>query len=216
MATCFDSVTKLFDSQAVSITFADAESLHDAPVCGVGQTFWEAQSEEDRKMLMVITRMSSRGSWASGLVRDLCILAKIEDLPFLYGASAPNLRWKLPIGIEDGEDEVYAHAHGYLFYAEELKKAVSAIDHLFDWSMKNADILAHADRLGYYATEAEIREAIASPVVSQNPSRDRDVPYSEDGDGPWCLYSWLHSVRVVLNTALRCNKCVLHTCDVPL
>lgn len=217
MATSFGSTTLVFDTQTQSTNFKEnGNELLSVEPYSIDTSVLDALSEQDRQQILLSTCMSSRGAWASEFVQYLCSQAKVECLAFLYGDNAPSLRWKLPLGIEDGEEEIYAYAYGYLLETEEMKAAALAIDTLFDWSLKNIELLSQDDQLGYFAYSEEIYEAITQPIASPNPLLDEEVAYSDDGNGPWYLYSWLNSVRCVIHTALSCKKNVFHASEVPL
>jgi hypothetical protein len=53
------------------------------------------------------------------------------------------------------------------------------------------------------------------PVVTTEPTLDEVVPYRDDGNGPWCLYSYLLSLQVLMRQAIEGNASVMHIVQLP-
>jgi hypothetical protein len=216
MATYFSAETLVIDPEIQSANFKDGNELFSVNPPDLEKSIIESLTEQDREKLLLSTHMSSRRGWAAFYLQELCSQACVTNLVFLYGENSPYLRWKLPLDVDEDdedEDDVYSYVHGYLLEVNEIKSASEAIAFLFDWSLKNIDIISHDDQLGYFADSDDIYEAITQPVTTPNPRNV--VAYSEDGDGPWYFYSWLHSVKAVMDTALLANKNILHVGIVP-
>jgi len=74
----------------------------------------------------------SRHDYFTSAVAELCALSGINGLEFFQGKLKTPCRWKLPLGIEDGVDEVYGYACGYWLEGPELLTAHDALARLLD------------------------------------------------------------------------------------
>lgn len=163
----------------------------------------------------VVTEVSgaSRHDFLRGAVARMGAMASLTGLDFMAGKPQVPCQWRLPLGIEDGEDEVCGQACGYWLEGDRLTKAHAAISVLLEWAERNVDKLAAADFLGYYEDEAGIRKRIAEGITAEGP-RPRAAWYAEDGDGPGYLFAYLGTARHVIGNALVAGKAVLHVAEI--
>ena len=167
------------------------------------------------KGVRVVTEVSgsSRNDFLRASVARLCAMASLTGLDFLAGKPHVPCQWRLPLGIEDGKDEVDGEARGYWLEGAGLSKAHAALSVLLEWAADHVDKISGADFLGYYEREAEIRQRIAEGVAAESP-RPRAAWYAEDGDGPGYLFAYLGTARHVMGNALVAGKAVLHVAEI--
>jgi len=219
MSTYYRSETFVFNIKEGQPDFRCYEDLNDAHApekLSINKDIWAESSTEEREIikrnLLKSTIQFSRNGWAGITTEALLELSGQPHLKFLCGENTSLDSWKFPDG-EDGEAP-WGYLCGFLLKSDDLKRTIAAIDQLFIWSLNNLDVISKSTMLGGYDRE-EVSEAITNPITSENPAGDENVTRGEDGDGPWFLYSWLHSVRQVCHTALLCDQAVLHTMDIP-
>jgi hypothetical protein len=147
-------------------------------------------------------------------VERLCRTAAVDDLSFLYSADEKRAEWRFEETIEEGQPWCLWAAR--MLNRDEMLRSVAAISALFEWSQAHIPLLAAKDFLGYFANEHEVGTAINAPVITTEPTLDEAVPYRDDGDGPWCLYSFLGSLQTLMRHAIEGNASVLHIMQLPL
>lgn len=208
MGVSFSSTTAVFNPTKQQALITDADALLGLGACGLPGAIYKALSESERKELLPLNHMRSRGAFASQTAGKIAAHAG-GDLPFLSGSDGSNLRWKLPCG--EGE-QPYAHALGYLFDSTAMPSVVEAIDRMFEWSRSHVDVLVADDFLGYFDSADRIIEGIDTRVAfGQGVGSEVE---GLDGEGAFYLFSWLHSIQQVIRTAQRFDLNVLHTTKV--
>ncbi len=155
----------------------------------------------------------SRNGWLVEAVEKLCRMAAVDALGFLYGADPTRFQWQFEETIDDEPWCLWAARQ---LRIDEMQLAVAVISTLFEWSQGHIHLLAAKDYLGYFANENEIKTAIDAPVVTTEPTLDEAVPYMDDGDGPWCLYSYLRSLQTLMRHAMDRDASVIHIVQLPL
>ncbi len=148
-----------------------------------------------------IARVSgkSRGAWVAYVTREVCEMANIKGLEFLYCAGDIPADWNF-------QDEGYfIEEHAYLLTESKIATAVSAIDQFFSWSKEHVVELSAFEPIANCVGKEELEESIHGAVVARNPMS------GWDGDEPQSLFSFLASVREVLRNAVSHKKDVLHT-----
>jgi hypothetical protein len=154
----------------------------------------------------------SRKGWLVHAVETLCRMAAVDALGFLYSADAKRVQWQFEETIDDTPWCLWAARQ---LKVDEMLPAVAAISALFEWSQGHIPLLAAKDFLGSFSNEDEIATAIDTPVVTTEPTLDEAVPYVDDGDGPWCLYSYLRSLQTLMRHAIEGNASVMHIVQLP-
>ncbi len=149
----------------------------------------------------LITRVSgkSRGAWQAYVTKELCEMANIHGIEFLYCSGDVPADWNFQ---NDGD---LTDEHAYLLTESKIAAAISAIDQIFAWSKEHIDELSELEPIAYCVGKEELEENIDSAVVKSKPA------FGWDGDDPQYLFSYLASVREILRNALSHKKDVLHT-----
>jgi hypothetical protein len=156
---------------------------------------------------------SSRHNWFCHSVAELCFRSGIKGLEFLCGDLGTPCRWKLPLGIEDGEEEVYGYVCGYWLEGSDLQTANAQLRQLLSWARDNVDRISDSDFLGYFADDEEIAEAIEAGQHMDSPKM-REAMYAEDGDGPGYLFAYLGTCSHLFSNAALSKKAVLHVAEI--
>ena len=202
MSTSMYAATLLVDPSLKSHTFETANDLMMArplelkPRAGL-RTYADAGKE-------VVTEVagSSKGDFLAWSVRKMCEEAGIAELKFLHSDPDLPCHWRLPLGIEDGEEEVYGQVCGYWLEGAQLSAEYAALSALLEWARAHPDN-ANEDTL------KDIDEG--NRMHSSNP---RDASYAEEGNGDGYLFAYLGTARHVLGNALVAGKAVLHVAEI--
>lgn len=208
MSTDFSSNTIILDDTAKT-DFKNSEDLSEASLFSCLKLADEKSSGKYDRSTINEVYNGSRNGWAIEAVEQLCKMAEVKGLEFLYSGTEISFHWKFPLG------KSFTYAYAYLLDKPQLELAVAAIDQVFAWARQNVDKLSTPDFLGYFAEATDIQEAIEEATPSLAPRQDCEVAYSDDGDGPWYLFSLLISIQQVMRNALKFNKRVLHTVELP-
>ena len=91
---------------------------------------------------------------------------------------------------------------------EELRRLSQEITRVFDWLRDHVRDDASA-LYGDFSSEEELAENLRNPVLTHDTALDCRIWYAEDGDGPHCLFSYLHSMRQLCENAHARNSGVL-------
>lgn len=151
----------------------------------------------------------SRHDYLAEATRRLCELANVRTLDFLHSASGEGARWKLALGIEDGEDEIYGYVYGFLLEGAELVSARAGLDAVMSWARDNLEKLDREWIVGDFADEKEAREAIE--MAERELFHIADYAWhAEDGDGPGFLFAYLASANAIAANAIAIGHPVLH------
>ena len=204
MATDFHSLSLLVPASEVPPRFDSAEAIAE-----YHETNLYEQSDEG--VVNYVMTYSRRG-WLVEALETLCRMAAVNALSFLYSADAKRVQWQFEETIGDRPWCLWAARQ---LKTDELLPAVAAISKLFEWSQGHVPQLAADNFLGYFGNEDEIAEAIDAPVVTTEPTLGESVPCSDDGDGPWCLYSYLRSLQTLMRQAIESNASVMHIVQLP-
>lgn len=156
---------------------------------------------------------NTRGYFLIHSLQRLCELANVRDLGFMYNGDGEGAHWKLPLGIEDGEDEVYGNACGFLLDGAERGRAYAALTVLVHWVEDHLEDVALDDYMGDYGGEETIQELFdeSKRCLFANA---RSAMYAEDGDGPGFLFAYLTSAREVMGNAVVANYPVLYVREI--
>jgi len=179
MATDFHSLSLLVPAGEVPPRFDSADAIAE-----YHESHLYEQSDEG--VLNYVMTYSRKG-WLVEAVEQLCQMAAVDALSFLYSADARRVQWQFEETIGDTP---WCSWGARQLKIDEMLPAVGAISALFEWSQGHIPLLAAKDFLGNFSNEDEIATAIDAPVVTEEPTLDEAVPYMDDGDGPWCLYSY--------------------------
>jgi hypothetical protein len=131
------ATTVLVDPSMTSHVFEDAEALMSLEPARLNpaprlKLFSASESPVINKVYG-----DSRRDFFSQAVENLCTLSGIHGLEFFHGNLEIPWRWKLPLGIEDGEENIYGYACGYWLEGTELAAAHAALSRLLEWSQTN-------------------------------------------------------------------------------
>lgn len=179
---------------AINVILSSREAPHITSEDDAWEIFKSAEAEELPSVLGM-----SRNGWLIWAVGKLAELAGASSAVRLCGSGAGSI-------CVEGE---WSQWHYALIEGEQLDAVAASIDQLFDWSRSHLDELARDDFLGFFASIDEIRQAILEPTESSNPCADAGIAYSEDGDGPWVLYSYLFSIKELIKVAKGKSQCLL-------
>ena len=147
---------------------------------------------------------TSRHHWLICVIQDSCSMFGVTGLEFLYGIDKERYRWHRKA------DHAFWF-RGILVSSPEMIVAVEAIDKLLAEFANNINRIAKDLDLAYFANEEDIKEALGNPVLTCSPSSwDAGVRYADDGDGPWCLFSFLVSLKRLIEIGLDNNKSLLY------
>jgi hypothetical protein len=145
---------------------------------------------------------SSRNGWLTYALGRLIEFSGATNLEYLVG------RGKMQVVREFSGD--YFSIQTIELDPEQLEQSVVAITHVFDWSRAHIAQLAADDMFRDSSDELELEDAILETVITKEPTLDERVPNADDGDGPWCLFSFLASLQRLMEDALLMRRLVLH------
>lgn len=158
------------------------------------------QSDTNERITSVY--MASRSGWAFDTLEYICQLSEIKGLEFLYGEESATAQ---KIRIIQNDEEYSSKKYGYILNKSGMQAALSAIEKFFSWSEQNTEILAKDEIMGYFDFEDAIKKAIQTQKISDHPS------LGVDGEGAFCFFSWLYSVRELIITAAEHNYFIINT-----
>ncbi|QDD65885.1 hypothetical protein EJD96_17800 [Herbaspirillum seropedicae] len=180
---------------------------------------WLAQAEpadapthiptDSPEMLKQVTN-GSRNGWLAAVIEELSQLSSLSDLKVLYGTDEVSYAWQAVETPEDndGDAREWSRWKATSLQGQALSALAQAIMEVFDWSGAHLDELAQ-DTFSDFCSAEELAGYISQPILTSAPSIDQRVWYAEEGDGPHCLYSFLHSLRQLCLNAQRKNESIL-------
>ena len=168
----------------------------------------------DPATLGSVTNGSRRG-WLVYALQQLSEAATAE-LKVLYGAEEFSYPWQAPESYEENNGRLveWARWKAVTLRDEELRRLSQEITRVFDWLGQHVRDLGMA-MYGDFCSEEELVANVNNPVLSRDTALDRRIWYAEDGDGPHCLFSFLHSIRQLCENAYAKRAGVLLIVQVP-
>lgn len=149
---------------------------------------------------------SSRRGWQGLATHKLCQLSKTKDLGFLYGSLLVESHWR----FVDDKHGLGVCAH--VFEPQELQRIVESIADLMNWIRCNIDSVSGIDLIKWNLSSGDVVQAFSSARISAYPYRSSSQ--GDDGEDPWYLFSYLVSIKYVMEEALKHQKGVLHASTV--
>ncbi|WP_288392511.1 hypothetical protein [uncultured Herbaspirillum sp.] len=154
--------------------------------------------------------IGSRNGWLGAMIQELAQSSSLGELKVLYGADDLAYEWE---ARETGEDDIgemseWSRWKATMLHGQTLSTLATAIDRLFGWSSAHLGDLAQ-ETFSDFCSAEELAAYLREPVLSSDPTSDQRIWYGEDGNGPHCLYSFLHSVRQLCLNAQRRDESLL-------
>jgi hypothetical protein len=199
MATDFENLTFIIGEDSSFPYFESHEQINE---------YYDAvltQSADDN-IINYVSALSRKGRLNSDIER-LCKKSNVADLGYIYGDIHSSYNHEF--------SECWFSFKSITLFKPDIENTIAAISNLLLWSRMNIPELGHIDLLGYYYLDPlEMKGAIEQAIVTKEPTCDERVWYSDDGDGPWCLFSYLSSIQQLMRDALTLNKAVRHIVQV--
>lgn len=162
-------------------------------------------TEADTQLITHVTGQS-RSEWQSLVTGQICTLAQIVGLEFLYCDDRLTPDWEFEL------DSEMSITRGYLLGKKGLQTAIPALDDLYAWVKSNASKVLQQTELLYGCCGGtdELIKVMESSVPSGDPYTDCGY---EDGDSHYYLFAYLSSIRKIMSNALENDKRLLHMYD---
>jgi hypothetical protein len=204
MSTDFHSLALLQTAHNAPPEFTSAEQVFE-----YHDEFLYRESDEG---VIDYVLTSSRRDWLKWAVERLCSASAVPNLSFLYGSPAVHFKDVFAQSVAGlGEWCVW---RSHVIVPDDLEKPIESISMLFEWSRNNVADIASDEFMGTFASEGEILNAIEQPTLTREPTFDDRVG-SDDGDGPWCLYSFLVSMQQLMRNARQRDVPLRYLVQVP-
>ena len=158
--------------------------------------------EVDDPVTLESVTNGSRKGWLLYALRHLGETAAMPGLNVLYGADEFPYQWEVSETFDDGNGRnvEWCRWKAVTLRNESLDDLAQEITRLFDWLLEHISDEASAI-FGDFCSQEELMENLRAPVLSRDTAMDRRIWYAEDGDGPHCLFSYLHSMRQLCKNA---------------
>lgn len=203
MSTSMYARTMLAELPMKDMTFGSADDLMrlESPVVLRKRAGLQAFDGGD-VVVNQVYGLSRSDALASEMDR-LCRDAGIAELkPFRGDLSAPA-HWKLPMGIEDGEDEVYGYACGYWLAGDQLSAEYAAL----------SELVRHLEQ--EHSQSADMLRMLRDVSRVEGPDILCGV-CSDEMEADEYLMRYVQGARHVLGNALVARLPVLHVAEIHL
>lgn len=149
----------------------------------------------DPASLESVTNGSRRG-WLIYALQQLHDAAAMPGLKVLSGADDFPYDWEASETFDDDKGRIveWCRWKAVTLREEKLTALAQEITRMFDWLREHIGDKAVAI-FSEFSSQEELMDNLLAPVLSRDTALDRRIWYAEEGDGPHCLFSYLHSMR---------------------